>query len=42
MRSCPTCGRDTLRAVEGTRHLTCEGCNIILFHEGNGYVLEML
>jgi len=40
MRACPTCGRDSLRSVDGTRHLECEGCDIVLLHEGNGFVVE--
>lgn len=41
MRSCPTCGRDSLRVMEGTKHFNCEACNTVIFHEGNGYVVEI-
>lgn len=40
MKVCPTCGRESLRNVEGTRHLSCEACSTKIFHEGNGYVVE--
>ncbi len=42
MKTCPSCGRDSMRNMKGTNHLACERCNAMLVHEGNGYVLEML
>lgn len=42
MKACPNCGRESLRNVTGTNHMSCPACNSMVVHEGNGYVLEIL
>lgn len=39
-KECPSCGRDSLRNVEGTNHMRCEACDRGMFHEGNGFIEE--
>lgn len=39
MKACPNCRRDSMRIVED-RQFKCEACETVVFHEGNGFVVE--
>lgn len=40
MKSCPSCGRESVRNVQGTNHFVCEACDTNVLHEGNGFISE--
>lgn len=40
MKSCPNCGSESMNNVAGSPHFECAECDSIVYHEGNGFIVD--